>query len=92
MLSAAFPQVGIGLLGVSLSGCHLNPVVVNGLETLRRRCWVGFDINGGLASNGFDAPSLGGDTMMAGLTVGRARTFYFQLSIMGATDNGRRAG
>ena len=133
VLAAAFPNVGIGLLGVSfafgltvltmayaighVSGCHLNPAVSVGLVVAKRfpasnlLAYViaqvaggivaatvlyviasgkaGFDLAGGFASNGYDAHSPGGYSLMACLVAEVVLTFMFLMIILGATD--RRA-
>lgn len=136
VLAAAFPEVGIGLVGVSIafgltvltmayaighiSGCHLNPAVSLGLviggrfKASELLPYVvaqvlgaiaaafllryiasgapGFDIAGGLASNGYGEHSPGGYSLQSALAIEVVMTFFFLLIILGATDKRAPAG
>ncbi len=136
VLAAAFPGVGIGLLGVALafgltvltmayaighvSGCHLNPAVTVGLWVggriktnevlpyiisqvlgaiagagvlyLIASGQTGFDINGGLASNGYAEHSPGGYSLLSGFVTEVVMTFFFLFVILGATDQRAHTG
>ena len=136
VISAAFPEVGIGLAGVALafgltvltmayaighiSGCHLNPAVTVGLWAGGKHpasevlpyiaaqvlgaivgAYVlltiasgapGFDLAGGLASNGYGEHSPGGYSLAAGFLTEVVMTLMFVFIILGVIHHRAPAG
>jgi aquaporin Z len=136
VLAGAFPETGIGFLGVSfafgltvltmayavghISGGHFNPAVTVGLwaggrfPTGKIGPYViaqvlgaiaaggvlfviasgtpGFAVANGFGANGYDAHSIGGYSMMAGLVCEIVMTAMFLVVILGVTSKGAPAG
>ena len=135
LLAAAFPDVGIGFVGVAfafgltvltmayavgpISGGHFNPAVSLGLAIAGRFAWaqlVGYWIAqvigglagaavlyliasgktgftaGGFASNGYDALSPGGYSMLAAFIAEVVLTAAFLMVILGSTSKAAAAG
>jgi aquaporin Z len=135
LISAAFPSVGIGFVGVAfafgltvltmayavgpISGGHFNPAVSFGLAVAGRLEWahlIGYWIAqliggivgaavlylivsgktgftaGGFASNGYDALSPGGYSMLAAFIAEVVLTAAFVLVILGSTSKAAAAG
>src|SRR5882757_7982527 len=100
VIAAAFPQVGIGLVGVSLafglsvvtmayaighiSGAALLYVIASGA--------AGFDVSKGFASNGYEAHSPGKYSLLACFLMEVAMTAMFLFIIMGSTHGKAPAG
>lgn len=136
VLSAKFPETGIGFLGVAfafgltivtmvyafghISGGHLNPAVSFGLFVGGRfkgsdlipyvivqvlgailasillyfiaSGKAGFNLEGGLANNGFGAHSPGGYSLISCFVTEVVMTFMFLFIILGVTDEGAPKG
>lgn len=77
VLAAAFPEVGIGLIGVSFAF---------GLSVLTMAYAVGHVSGSSFAANGYGAYSPGGYLLVAALIAELVMTFFFLIVILGATN------
>lgn len=96
------PAVSVGLwAGGRFPAAHLLPYIIVQVLGAILAAWVlyqiasgtaGFDLSGGLASNGYAEHSPGGYSLHAGIISEIVMTFMFLFVIMGATDTRAPAG
>jgi aquaporin Z len=70
----------------------LGAIVAAGVLYLIASGKAGFDLSGGLASNGFAEHSPGGYSLVSGFVTELVMTFMFLMIILGATDSRAPAG
>jgi aquaporin Z len=96
------PAVSVGLwAGGRFPASQLLPYIISQVLGATVAAWIlyliasgkaGFDLAGGLASNGYAEHSPGGYSLQAGLTSEIVMTFMFLFVILGATDKRAPAG
>lgn len=96
------PAVSVGLMvGRRFDGAELVPYVIAQVLGAAAGAWVlyliasgqaDFSLEGGFASNGYEAHSPGGYSLLACAVAEAVLTFFFLLIILGATDKRAPAG